>query len=77
VVSDASPGTIIPLETATAPLRLPRQKPRSEAFAILGNGDMHNPQPLVLPHPSAKKDLLTGEPLPAVLRPAQVVVYAV
>ncbi len=77
--SDASPGTIIPLETGNrAVFGYLRQKPGfKKAFAILGNGDMHHEQPLVLPHPSAKKDLLTGEPLPVVLRPAQVVIYAV
>ena len=77
--SDPAPGTIIPLETANrAVTGYLRQKPGAkQAFAVLGNTDMHHPQPLVLPHPSAKKDLLTGEPLPAVLQPAQVVVYAV
>ena len=77
--SDPAPGTIIPLETANrAVTGYLRQKPGAKkAFAVLGNTDMHQPQPLVLPHPSAKKDLLTGEPLPAVLQPAQVVVYAV
>ena len=77
--SDASPGTIIPLETGNrAVFGYLRQKPGfKKAFAILGNGDMHHEQPLVLPHPSAKQDLLTGEPLPTVLRPAQVVAYAV
>ena len=77
--SDAAPGTIIPLETGNrAVTGYLRQKPGvKKAFAILGNSDMLHPQPLVLPHPSAKKDLLTGEPLPAVLQPAQVVVYAV
>ena len=77
--SDPSPGTIVPLETANrAVTGYLRQKPGAKkAFAVLGNTDMHQPQPLVLPHPSAKKDLLTGEPLPAVLQPAQVVVYAV
>lgn len=76
---DPSPGTIIPLETGNrAVFGYLRQKPGfKKAFAILGNGDMHHEQPLILPHPRAKKDLLTGEPLPAVLRPGQVVVYAV
>ena len=55
-----------------------RQQPGAKkAFAILGNSDMHHPQPLVLPHPAARKDLLTGELIPAVLQPAQVVVYTV
>ena len=41
------------------------------------SGKISPPQPLILPHPSAKKNLLTGAPLPASLRPAQVVAYAI
>jgi hypothetical protein len=77
--SDASPGTIIPLETANRAITgYIRQKPGSKVgFAILGNSDMHNPQPLTLPHATAITDLISGELLPAVLRPAQVVAYAI
>lgn len=77
--ADPSPGTIIPLETAHRAVTgyVRRQPGAKKSFAVLGNSDMHQPQPLVLPHPAARKNLLTGEPLPAVLQPAQVVVYAV
>ena len=77
--ADASPGTIIPLETANrAIFGYIRQKPGAqEGFAILGNSDMHNPQPLTPPHSAATTDLITGEPLPSTLRPAQVVAYAI
>ncbi len=77
--ADAAPGTIIPLETSNRAIAgYIRQKPGSrEGFAILGNSDMHNPQPLTPPHSAATTDLISGQPLPATLRPAQVVVYAI
>jgi hypothetical protein len=77
--ADPSAGTIIPLETSNRAITgYIRQKPGAkEGFAILGNSDMHNPQPLTLPHSSAATDLISGQPLPATLRPGQVVVYSI
>jgi starch synthase (maltosyl-transferring) len=77
--SDPTPGAVIPLETSNrAILGYIRQKPGAKTgFAILGNSDMHQAQPLTLPHPSATIDLISGQPLPATLRPAQVVAYAI
>jgi hypothetical protein len=77
--TDPAPGTIIPLETSNrAIFGYLRQRPGSQAgFAILGNSDRHHAQPLTLPHPSATTDLLTGEPIPARLKPAQVIVYSI
>ncbi len=46
-------------------------------IAVLGNSDTQNPQPLVLPHPEATTDLLSGNPLPKTLTPAQVVAYEI
>ena len=79
LLADATPGTVIPLETANrAILGYLRQQPGGKkALAVLGNSDWHQPQPLTLPHPNAKRDLLTNGPLPAVLQPGQVVVYAI
>ncbi|NLB66804.1 MAG: alpha-amylase [Lentisphaerae bacterium] len=76
--SNPSPGTIIPLETTNrAIMGYARQQPgQPGGFAILGNSDMANPQPLQLPHPGATTDLLSGAPLPDVLPPGRVVVYA-
>jgi len=45
-------------------------------IAILGNSDMQHPQSLALPHPDATIDLLTGDPLPDTLAPAQVIAYS-
>ncbi len=77
--SDPSPGTIIPLETSNRAITgYIRQKPGSKkGFAILGNSDMHNSQPLTLPHSSATTDLISGQPLPPTLRPAQVIAYKI
>ncbi len=77
--SDPSPGTILPLETSNRAITgYIRQKPGSrKGFAILGNSDMNNPQPLTLPHSSATTDLISGQPLPEILRPAQVVAYKI
>ena len=79
VFNDPAPGTIIPLETANRAITgYVRQKPGAKnGFVVLGNSDMHHAQPFTLPHPGATTDLLTGQPLPAVLPPAQVVVYAI
>ena len=75
--SDASPGTIIPLETANPRITgYARQKPGARGgLAILGNTDMHNAQPFIPPHPSAAVDLILDQPIPALLRPGRVVVY--
>ena len=77
--ADPAPGTIIPLETSNRAITgYIRQKPGSrKGFAILGNSDMNNPQPLTLPHSSATTDLISGQPLPEILRPAQVVAYKI
>ena len=77
--SDPSPGTIIPLETSNRAITgYIRQKPGSkQGFAILGNSDMHNAQPLTLPHSGAKQDLISGQPLPTILKPAQVIAYSI
>ncbi len=77
--SDPAAGTILPLETSNGAITgYVRQKPgNKDGFAILANTDMHNAQPLPLPHASATTDLLADAPLPPTLRPAQVVVYAI
>ena len=77
--SDASAGTIIPLETANRAITgYIRQQPETTTgLAVLGNSDMHQAHPLTLPHPSATTDLLTDAPLPSRLQPGQVVAYAI
>ena len=77
--SDPAPGTIIPLETANRAITgYIRQKPGvKNGFAILGNSDMRNSQAFTPPHSAPTVDLLSGKPLPAVLQPGQVVVYAI
>lgn len=76
---DASAGTIIPLETTNRPVfgYQRQQAGRKKIVAILGNSDMHQPQPLIPPHPAARRDLITGEPLPPILSPGQVIAYSV
>ena len=78
LLADASPGTIIPLETTNRAITgyLRQQPGRNKALAVLGNTDWQHPQPLTLPHPGARRDLLTNGPVPAILQPGQVVVYA-
>jgi len=77
--ANAEAGSLTPLKTENdALVGYTRQKPgETTGIAILGNSDMRNPQPLVPPHSGATTDLLTGDPLPDSLRPAQVVAYTV
>jgi len=75
----AEAGAVILLEMENGALiGYTRQIPgESAGIALIGNSDMRTPQPLVLPHPGASTDLLTGNPLPDILRPGQVVAYAI
>ena len=79
IIHENAHEAIIPLETSNRAITgYIRQKPGSKkGFAILGNSDMHNAQPLTPPHAAAITDLISGDLLPAVLRPAQVVAYAI
>jgi Alpha amylase, catalytic domain len=76
--ADASPGAVIPLKTENdALVGYTRQTPGAKTgIAVLGNSDMHHSQPLTLPHPDTTTDLLTGDPLPETLAPAQVIAYS-
>lgn len=71
--SDASAGTIIPLETANRAITgYIRQQPETTTgLAVLGNSDMHQAHPLTLPHPSATTDLLTDAPSPPAFSPVK------
>jgi starch synthase (maltosyl-transferring) len=74
---DASPGSILPLNTDNPSVAgYLRQQPGTPAgLVVLANSDMHQPQPFSCPHPAAGTNLLTGAPLPAQLAPGQVVAY--
>jgi len=76
--ADPSAGSVTPLKSENeALIGYTRQTPGAKTgIAVLGNSDMQNPQPLTLPHPAATTDLITGNPLPKTLAPAQVIAYS-
>ncbi|MDR0994084.1 MAG: alpha-amylase [Verrucomicrobiota bacterium] len=73
------PGSIRLLETDNpAVLGYTRQAADgSSSLAVLGNSDMQTAQAFTPPQAKTGMDLLSGQPLPAELAPAQVVVYEI
>ena len=79
LVRDPAPGTIALLETDNpAVFGYRRLKPGAPGdLVVLANSDVRRSQPVAVLPPGLSDDLLSGQPVPALFRPAQVVVCRV